>query len=179
MLVPMKRYVIIILLVCGVLYGAGYGFLRYKFPYGRSHRCSKVFVSVLEQYAVDHEGRYPQGTREGQLGLDEVLKDLSSKDFDRTFDLVLGKAGDLEEARQFYKQNGYLRVMHSSWHYVSGLTVQDSGRALAWDKIPLTHNGMRVPSNPREVIMVGGAVLSVKENEWEAFLKTQQALAAR
>jgi len=94
-------------------------------------------------------------------------------------DLVVGKAGDLAEAERFYRKNGYLLKDHSSWHYVSGLTTADVGRALAWDKIPLNHNGMRKAGNPREVIMVEGSVDQINESQWEDFLKGQEQLAKK
>jgi len=64
-------------------------------------------------------------------------------------------------------------------HYVSGLTTTDEDRALAWDKIPLNHNGMRKAGNPREVIMVSGIVDQINENQWEDFLKGQEQLAKK
>lgn len=171
----MKRYVrlgLVWALLLGVLVGALYGYYRYKFPYGNTHRCSKVLAGMLEEYAEDHEGRYPQADDERQLGLEKVL-DASGGQLAE----VVGKAGDLEEAEKFYEKSGFLLKEHSSWHYVSGLTTADEGRALAWDKIPLTHDGMKISYNPREVIMVGGWVEQINETRWEDFLKKQEQFA--
>jgi hypothetical protein len=168
----MKRKIIICILVLGVVVGGVYGYYRYKFPYGNTHRCSKILAGMLDQYAADHEGRYPQADDDHRLGLEKVLE--VSRD---QLAMVVGKAGDLEEAEKFYKKSGFLLKGHSSWHYVSGLTTADEGRALAWDKVPLTHNGMRISYNPREVIMVGGLVEQINESRWEDFLKQQEQIA--
>lgn len=158
-----------------VAVGCLYGYYRYKFPYGSTHRCSKNLVSMLYGYAQDHEGHYPKADDDRQLGLDKLLEGMPLE----ILGLVVGKAGDLAEAERFYKKNGYLLKDHSSWHYVSGLTTADVGRALAWDKIPLNHNGMRTAGNPREVIMVEGCVDQINESQWEDFLKNQEQLAKK
>ena len=157
-----------------VLASVAYGYYRFKYPYGSTHRCSKSLAGFLEEYAINHDGNYPQPERADQLGLDRLLgADLGdSGDF---LELVVGKAGDLFEAREFYAEHGYLKPEHSSWHYVTGLSAADKGRALAWDKIPLTHNGMRVSYNPREVIMVGGMVNQVNADSWVQFSEGQHS----
>ena len=126
-------------------------------------------------YADSHNGKYPMPEREDQLGLDLLLEGANTSDF--IFEVIVGKAGDLSEARRFYNEHGYLRKKHSSWHYVSGLSTDDDGRAIAWDKIPLNHNGGREDSNPREVIMVDGSVRVVTENDWDEFVRKQRELA--
>lgn len=168
------RYILIVATVLGVAVGSLYGYYRYKFPYGSTHRCSKSLSVMLDMYAEEHGGNYPEADDIRQLGMEKFL------DAEGTYlDLVVGKAGDLAEAKRFYMKNGYLLKDHSSWHYVSGLTTADTGRALAWDKIPLNHNGMREDGNPREVIMVGGIVDRIKESQWENFLKGQEQLAKK
>lgn len=166
------RSLLIGALVLGVLVGGIYGYYRYQFPYGDTHRCSKILAGMLDQYAADNGGRYPQADNDRQLGLEKVLEVSREQ-----LAVVVGKAGDLAEAERFYGKNGNLLKEHSSWHYVSGLTTADEGRALAWDKIPLAHNGMKTSYNPREVIMVGGRVEQINENRWEDFLKKQNQLA--
>lgn len=164
------RISVVLLVVASV----AYGYYRYKYPYGSTHRCSKSLAGLLEEYANSHDGNYPQPERSDQLGLERLL-DANLEDSDHLLELVVGKAGDLSEARKFYAEHGYLKPEHSSWHYVTGLSATDKGRALAWDKIPLTHNGMRVSYNPREVIMVGGMVNQVNADSWEQFSEGQHA----
>jgi len=105
------RYTLIVAAVLGVAVGCLYGYYRYKFPYGSVHRCSKTLATLLNSYAQDHEGHFPQADDVRQLGMEKVL------DAEGThLDLVVGKAGDLAEAERFYKKNGYLLKDHSSWH---------------------------------------------------------------
>jgi hypothetical protein len=119
-----------------VIAGVAYGYYRSKYPYGSTHRCSKVLAGYLEEYANSHDGNYPQPVRPDQLGL-ELLLDANLGDSDLLLELVVGKAGDLSEARRFYAEHGYLKPEHSSWNYVTGVSAADKGRAIAWDKIPL------------------------------------------
>ena len=96
------RYTLIVAAVLGVAVGCLYGYYRYKFPYGSVHRCSKTLATLLNSYAQDHEGHFPQADDVRQLGMEKVL------DAEGThLDLVVGKAGDLAEAERFYKKNGY------------------------------------------------------------------------
>jgi len=162
------RSSVVLLVVASVTYS----YYRSKYPYGSTHRCSKSLAGYLETYANSHNGNYPQPERPDQLGLERLL-DADLGDPDLLLELVVGKAGELSEARRFYARHGFLKPEHSSWHYVTGLTSADKGRALAWDKIPLTHNGMRTKSNPREVIMVGGLVEQVNEDSWKQFADGQ------
>jgi len=91
-----------------VVAGAAFGYHRYKYPYGSTHRCSKIPTDYLEEYASIHDGSYPQPERPDQLGLDRLLDaDFGGSDF--LLELVVGKAGDLSKARQFYDQHGYLK----------------------------------------------------------------------
>ena len=168
------RFLVAWTLVFGVIAASIYGYYRYQFPYGNTHRCSKVLAGMLDQYAEDNGGRYPQADDDRQLGLEKVLGGDREQ-----LATVVGKAGNLAEAERFHGTNGYLLKEHSSWHYVSGLTTADEGRALAWDKIPLAHNGMRLSYNPREVIMVGGWVDQVNESRWDDFLRQQNQIAKK
>ncbi|MGJ8695710.1 MAG: hypothetical protein ACSHYF_05285 [Verrucomicrobiaceae bacterium] len=152
--------------LAGVL-AIGYGYYRYEYPYGSTHRCSKVLAMELRHFANTHDGRFPVSGNENALGLSELL--VASPEY---LELVVGKAGDLGEAREFFEEHGYLLPEHSSWHYVEGLSSNE-GRALAWDKIPLDHNGRRTDDESREVIMTNGSVENVKGKDWDDFLARQ------
>src|SRR5947209_1147694 len=61
-------------IVAGVLLtvvGIGYGYWRYKFPYGYSHCCDLGLYQALEGYAANHGGAFPAGeaTPEASLSL--------------------------------------------------------------------------------------------------------------
>ncbi len=155
------------------LVGAGcWMYYRSLFPYGKTHRCSRVLASALFGYAAENDGRFPSSYTSGAIGLSSLVNEGML-----TLDMTVGKAGDLRVAEAFYQQNGYLTADHSSWHYVEGLATSDKDRAIAWDKIPLGHNGEVRPENSREVIMTNGLVEVVNEDEWEEFLTQQKRLA--
>ena len=151
----------ILALILGIV---GWGFYKKNYPYGSTHRCSKVLAMELRSFAEENGGKFPASENRDALGLSALLE--KSPHF---LDLVVGKAGDLDKARQFYEKNGYLLPAHSSWNYVEGLTSNDYG-ALAWEKIPLGHYGQKQSSNSREVIMTDGMVRYIPEKDWNEFL---------
>ena len=143
----------------------------YRYPYGRSHRCSKILPMELERYADEHGGSYPSVDFEDHLGLDKLISPGDLLSLER----VVGKAGDAEEAKRFFDENGFLLRRHSSWKYVSGLSSDSpSTLALAWDKIPLGHNGQRTSNNSREVIYPGGIVDTINQHDWNDFMEHQR-----
>ncbi|MFK7911884.1 MAG: hypothetical protein AB8F34_14980 [Akkermansiaceae bacterium] len=164
-----QRTTLMVSVVIGVLAAAGWGYYRYTYPYGSSHRCSKALASQILNYADNHGGRFPSSEQPDALGLSAIIDDNPF-----TLELIVGKAGDLEKAKEFHQKHGYLKPEHSSWHYVSGLTTADTDKAILWDKIPLGHSGERTNRNTREVIMVNGAVKAIPESEWDDFLKAQK-----
>ena len=171
------------LLIATLLLTAMSGGLWYwhhlHYPYGSTHRCSKILTMHLVSYANEHQGQFPQPTHENQLGLDLLFTNLGTDD--SNLELIVGKAGNPKKARNFYQNHGYLKPEHSSWHYIPGLTTADLGRALAWDNPPLTHNGQKIDSNPREVLLISEGSVHVQvitEAQWPEFLAKQNKLAA-
>lgn len=142
-----------------------------KYPYGRTHRCSKMLALLIIDYAKENGGIFPVSNQPGAMGLAPFLKQ-----YPEAFELIVGKAGDLSQAKQFYLKHGYLKPEHSSWHYTPGLTIADSKRAILWDRIPLGHNGERTESKSREVIMMDGSVKTIPATEWQEFLQKQNLL---
>lgn len=168
-----KKYVILISLAIVTIATVSIrGYYKSQYPYGRTHRCSKGLYFALLSYSEGHDGELPNSDDPSKLALTQLIGN-GWVDQD-SLDLIVGKAGDLEAAEKFYAKHGYLKPEHSSWHFVNGLNENDRGMAIAWDKIPLDHNG-RV-SESREVIMVGRAVSNIPNSEWPAFLKKQAEL---
>ena len=157
-------------LVCLLLVSAIAGWVFYgnKYPYGRTHRCSKALSSMLLEYAQENNGNFPRSEVPNALGLSALIESNPG-----ALEYVVGKAGDLKAAERFYDENGFLEARHSSWEYTEGLSVDDTERALLWDRIPLGHHGERTKTNSREVILIGGRVLVVPEGEWKDFIKNQ------
>jgi hypothetical protein len=170
-----KNYVVLISLAIVTIATVSIrGYYKSQYPYGRTHRCSKALYFALLSYSEGHNGDLPSSNDPSKLALTQLIGN-GWVDQD-SLDLIVGKAGDLDAAEQFYAQHGYIKPEHSSWYYVNGLNENDRGMALAWDKIPLDHNG-RI-SESREIIMVGRAVDTIPNSEWPAFLKKQETLLA-
>jgi hypothetical protein len=167
------------LLTLGCLAALGLGgFWLYaaRYPYGRSHYCIKFLMLTLEQYADDHDGRYPagQGTPEASLSL------LHREPYGVPAETLGGKTVPAEVARSVLGQGGLLGPDSCGWHYVEGLTHNDDRRlALLWDKAGLGHFGERHFNGSREVVLVGGELTIVSGAEWPAFLQEQRDLLAR
>jgi len=170
----MKKCIIWTLVFLGVIAAGVWLQHRQTYPYGLTHRCSKTLCMEIGFFAEEHDGRYPFSQSEEALGLSAMITDA-----DYSLAQVVGKAGNLNAAKKFYLKKGYILPEHSSWHYIEGLTVSDQNRALAWDKIPLGHNGQRQDSNSREVMMTDGSVITISGKKWDAFLEKQQKLAAK
>ena len=47
--------------VLAVIAALGFGYYRYRYPYGASHCCDKVLAFALRHYADEHEGWFPRG----------------------------------------------------------------------------------------------------------------------
>ena len=54
-------FIILVLVVPFTLCVGGWGIYRSIFPYGYSHCCDLCLALALEQYAEEHDGRFPGG----------------------------------------------------------------------------------------------------------------------
>jgi hypothetical protein len=60
----MRKWLVIIAIVLGaiaVLVGGRAAYSKWEYPYGWSHSCIIVMNGLLEQYAMENNGRYPAG----------------------------------------------------------------------------------------------------------------------
>jgi hypothetical protein len=161
-------------LLLGAVAGGGYGWYRYQYPYGATHRCGIGLNLWFHEYADAHGGNYPEGEDSA-----EALSQLATLgEWPETWwGQLAGKAISDEEAIQCVKQHGRLTEEFCSWHYVPGLrSDSDPGLALFWDKTGLAHNGMRQNPVRYEVMFVGGFSKMISESEWPKFLKRQEEL---
>ena len=53
----------------------GYGYYRYRFPYGWSHCCDKILSMALAQYADRHDGWFPRGEASPEASLSLLFKE--------------------------------------------------------------------------------------------------------
>jgi hypothetical protein len=155
----------LVLLMAGT---AGWGYYRWRYPYGYSHSCDKGLWLALESYADEHGGAYPTGgeTPEASLSLlAEVLR---------------GKILPLDVVKAILDRGEPLGPETCGWHYVEGLRQSDgSNFALFWDKAGLGHFGERLPQGGHEVFFVGSGYRYIPESDWPAFLEEQERLQAK
>jgi hypothetical protein len=155
-------------------YGIYYGLERYEYPYGRTHRCTRMLWFDLRQYAEEHDGKYPAGeaTPEASLSL------LYRTNHVRPEDLA-GRAKSAEVARKILESGGLLGPDTCDWHYVEGLTLADEWDiAIMWDKSSLGHTGQRLHGG-HEVMRLMGIVEVIPAEKWDEFLAEQKELLAR
>jgi hypothetical protein len=160
-------------LVVTLIFGFGYAYYRYDFPYGSSHCCDLLLMRALEEYAGNHEGAFPTGgpTPEASLGL--LYSNVDWVDAN----LLRGRTVPEVVVKEALKRDGRLGTASCGWHYVEGLRLDDDPRlAIFWDKIGLGHNGQRLSHAGHTVFCVGWGRKFVPESDWPAFLAEQALL---
>src|SRR5262245_19376168 len=121
-----------------VLLALGYGFDRYRYPYGWSHCCDKQLMFALHWYAEHHGGAYPAGEATPEASLSLLYPEYANAE------LLRGKTVPVEEVKDRLERGERLTPETCGWHYVEGLTLNDNRRiAILWDKAGLGHNGER------------------------------------
>src|SRR5271154_2748474 len=110
-----------------------------EFPYGWSHCCDLCLAGCLEDYARDHDGRFPAGERTPEASLSLLYPKYAAAE------LLRGKTVPVEVVQAILDRGERLGPASCGWHYVEGLTVSDNPKlALFWDKAGLGHNGQRL-----------------------------------
>ncbi|MFT5882517.1 MAG: hypothetical protein ACI9FG_001020 [Crocinitomicaceae bacterium] len=83
-----------------------------QYPYGHTHCCSKILYPYLFSYAAENDGNFPNSDDPHKLALTQLI-DSGSLDLE-FFDLIIGKAGDLDTTEKFYAKHGYIKPEHNS-----------------------------------------------------------------
>ncbi len=167
-----KRIAIVAMIVT-MLGAMGYGYKRYRYPYGSSHCCDKVLMFALQQYADDHGGAYPFGEATPEASLSLLYPKYAS------VEVLRGKTIPVEVVRSRLENGFRLTPETCGWHYVEGLTSKDNHRtALLWGKVALGHNGERTSDGGQMVLFVNLGHEYTSGKKWEAFLEEQQRLRA-
>ncbi len=168
-------FVVVVGVVVGGLFGAGYIWFRYSYPYGFTHCCLKGLGLALLNYAEQHDGRFPTGggCPEASLSL------LYRGDYGIEGHALCGKTKSAEAAQAVLERGELLGPDTCDWHYVEGLTKNDDYRlAIVWDKVGLDHNGGRLPNGGHSVLRLDGSEEIVSASEWSHFLEEQERLMA-
>lgn len=165
---------ITIIILCGaaILIGA---FWNLTYPYGR--RCCS-FRSVhlaLLTYSQDHQGWFPE-VSSGSLAALQSLYPVYCPDGSE----LAGISGDVHSVVKTLRAGKPLDESLTSWRYVPGLHHDDDPNlAILWETKPgLNANGSRNFLRSQPVLLIGGDITNVLENDWTAFKKEQQALLA-
>src|SRR5262249_13638862 len=129
----------------------GYGYYRYHFPYGQTHRCDLALSFALHDYAEKHDGWFPRGeaTPEASLSLLYQQEPLLVV-------ILGGKAIPPSVAEKTLESGELLTPNTCDWHYVEGLRNDDNPNlALFWDKSGLGHAGQRLSGGGHIVTFIG------------------------
>lgn len=153
--------------------GAGFAYWHYdQYPYGWTHVCDTQLYFALRNYAEDHAGAFPSGKATPEA----CLSVLYGEPYEANAHLLSGKSIDTEVAAEALA-NGGLGPASCGWHYVPGLTLNDSPElALFWDKTGLNHNGRRLEEGGHIVWFINGEREHITAAEWPSFLDEQARL---
>lgn len=169
-----KRSIILIscLGTAAALALGAWAYLKWKFPYGRSHCCIVQMMFALELYAEEHGGRYPAGESSAEASLSLLYRSGLIDAY-----ILRGMTIPEKKTRSVLQAGRLLSPESCGWHYVAGLTRADDGQiALLWCKEALGHNGERTKDGGREVVLVGARREWIHGTNWKAFLEEQKEL---
>jgi hypothetical protein len=172
----MRKRLIIVAIVLGTIAVLVSGWVAYsksKYPYGWSHCCIILMMNALEQYAGEHDGRYPAGESSPEASLSLLCR---SNYLDPG--TIRGMTVPESTVRRIFQGGGLLGPDSCGWQYVDGLTQADDPRlALLYCKQALGHNGQRTKDGGRQVVFVGsGGIQWISGDRWPTFLKEQKQL---
>jgi hypothetical protein len=162
-----------LVLVVALLFAGGRAYLCWKYPYGWSHCCDRCLMFALHDYAQDHNGCYPAGEETPEASLSLLYPKYADAE------LLRGKTVPLEVVAPILESGKRLSAETCGCHYVDGLTINDDGAALFWDKAGLDHNGGRRSSPGHDVYFVPHGFEFIPDAQWDEFLEEQRMLLAR
>src|SRR5262249_43229573 len=167
------RKTLLVLGVVGSLAVCAASYYAWKFPYGPSHCCDLILKNVLDDYANDHDGKYPVGKEPPESSLSLLHPNYVDAN------ILRGKSVPLAVVQDILDRGELLGPDSCGWHYVEGLTLNDDPRlAVFWDKVGLGHDGQRLGEGDHIVTSLGGQRPLVTGLEWPGFLEEQQKLLA-
>lgn len=160
-----------IFLIFTILFVA-YLYHGYVYPYGNRHCTLQCMFGGLVNYALEHEGSFPNVENDPYLSLTQLYPRYC------TASELAGVSGKLENTERVLKQGKPLDQDSTSWVYVCGLRQRDDPRlAILWEmKTGLYSNGRRSKAGGRAVLLISGSITNVGETEWHSFLTYQQHL---
>ena len=168
--------VFILLAAAAVAVIGRYCWLRYEYPYGMTHRCSRSLLLSLTFYADDHGGKYPAGEATPEASFSLLYREMKEP-----AEFLAGRAKTKEEvetAKKILESGGLLGPDTCDWRYVEGLDDNAPwGVALFWGKSDLGHVGQRLHGG-HEVAFNGGHIEVIPASRWKEFLAEQERMVA-
>ena len=162
------------LFVFAVLILLAVNWYRNKYPYGNRHICMKQIGLALRMYSNKYGEHFPAGKESPEASLSLLY----TEGFLEVPNLLAGKSVMPDKAEKILKAGGLMDSESCSWHYVEGLTENDSADlAILWDKdLGLGHHSDRTSDGSTEVIFIDCNTKYIKPSEWNDFLKKQEEL---
>ena len=152
---------------------------RYQYPYGCSHCCDLIVLSLLEEYAQAHNGDFPAGEATPEASLSLLYRHAKRDDKRLCGDLLRGKTVPEPVVRAILERGELLTPDTCGWHYVEGLNLHDDPNlAILWDKAGLEHDGRRLRDGGHIVLFLNSMREYIHQSEWDAFMAKQHQLLA-
>lgn len=177
-----RRTVLIVFLsIPLILCLLGYGFWRWKYPYG--YRCcvSSLIFSDLLTYAGYHDGWFPKDAATPLECLQKLCIEPGGCKF------LAGFSGSQKKTVERLSSGGKLDETISSWVYYPGLREDDEdllsaqgikpklGLALVWERRSgIGMGGLRAPEGSHLVIFSRQPPTQISGADWDSFLKEQE-----
>ncbi len=144
---------------------------------GPPRNCILDFGIALPYYAIDHDGRFPDGGSSSEANLAQ----LAIPRYDVGPELLCGKSVPLEVTKWALSGNNRLGPDSCGWRYQAGLTLRDDPKlAIIWDNIG---NDYALECccryGGRQVLTLGGNLLWIPAERWTAFLQNQEVLLSQ
>ena len=164
------RVVGALVLLCILLTACGYVGIRFFYPFGRRACALQCMYLVLQNYAKDHEGAFPDGA-DGFVALQSLYPDyVDGRE-------LAGISGDPEKVQQVLSQQKSLNGV-TSWRFIPGLSRDDDSRlAILWEaQSGINADGRRNFNGSRAVLLVGGSITNVAKSSWDGFMNEQASI---
>ncbi len=155
-----------------VVLGAIVGWYKCMFPYGDRSFTLRHMSAVLDSYAADHFGKFPDSADGAYDALRKLYPDYCLGPE------LAGVSGEVEALKSALDQGKPIDASLTSWVYVPGFEQTDDSRlAILWEsREGLYANGKRNFSGGRAVLLLDGGVTNVPAKAWKAFLNNQEEL---
>lgn len=166
-------FVCVAAVVIGLWAYGKYVWYPQRYPFGPSHCCDKILLTLLLQYADGNDGYFPTG----EASPEASLSLLSRPPWKADAELLRGKTAPKDVVEEMLAKGELLGPETCGWHYVEGLRSDDDSRlALFWDKAGLGHNGERMANGDRKISRISRANETIPGPEWKSFLQEQKML---